>query len=533
MEPKLKVFLSSAQFEDEFIVEREGLPAVFVKQPLASAFILWRIEDYSSPDNIESHYLKQVNDSDIMILLIGKQYRSAVESEYRQAISNSIPIFAFIKNCDEKRDAEQKRLIVEVRERVTTTAYTGLEDLVNKIENSILQHYLRDSQKQNILRWRTEHEKRKLASQEERSLRLLAGILATDEASSTRSRVVEILLKEAVSICPNRKPEEVVDIALRIIHSENMATRTELLAGLKSMVKCGVFENTPDGLIGLGKPTRSTSSGTRAEIADAENRLISRLYKQHSKSLNNITLRDFRIVLTSAISQVLYDSAVDMAEQEFGSGSNPFPYDADELNRIVASALLSVPDFSSGSLSTWQPIIVAVLRSDIPEVIAWLNRLRKAYWVLTVLGMDPQAVEYTGDHLRNYCVYFDSHIVLRALVEAGGEAELCRKIVFIGKELGVEMRLSQPLFQETSHAISAANKVYYAAGQDVVRAISFLEKIHRKSDIYDGFMAAKSRNFNLSWDNYITGLLEKRTGHNCSTRKRFLSRTTWPNRRND
>ncbi len=29
MEPKLKTFLSSAQFEDEFAVEREGLPTIF------------------------------------------------------------------------------------------------------------------------------------------------------------------------------------------------------------------------------------------------------------------------------------------------------------------------------------------------------------------------------------------------------------------------------------------------------------------------------------------------------------------------
>ncbi len=40
MNAKLKVFLGSAQFQDEFLVEREGLPEVFSRQPLAACFAL-------------------------------------------------------------------------------------------------------------------------------------------------------------------------------------------------------------------------------------------------------------------------------------------------------------------------------------------------------------------------------------------------------------------------------------------------------------------------------------------------------------
>ncbi len=56
MNNKLKVFLSSAQFEDEFKTEREALPVIFKQEPLKSLFSLWEIEEQASPLAITDQY---------------------------------------------------------------------------------------------------------------------------------------------------------------------------------------------------------------------------------------------------------------------------------------------------------------------------------------------------------------------------------------------------------------------------------------------------------------------------------------------
>ena len=60
MEHKLKLFLSSAQFQGEFETERERLPLLFNKEPLRSSFFLWEIEDYASPIQVDDQYLNNV-----------------------------------------------------------------------------------------------------------------------------------------------------------------------------------------------------------------------------------------------------------------------------------------------------------------------------------------------------------------------------------------------------------------------------------------------------------------------------------------
>ena len=90
MEPKLKAFLSSAQFEEEFLVERELIPFQFSKEPLRSAFFLWKIEDYSSPEKARSQYIKNVRDSDLFLILLGKNLRDAVVDEFNAAKDKKI-----------------------------------------------------------------------------------------------------------------------------------------------------------------------------------------------------------------------------------------------------------------------------------------------------------------------------------------------------------------------------------------------------------------------------------------------------------
>jgi len=503
MEPKLKAFLSSAQFNHEFAIEREGLPTIFRKQPLTAGFVLWRIEDYASPEDIEAHYSKHVDDSDLLILLLGKTFRAAVMSEFRRAVAIHIPVFAFAKQIEE-RDPEMRSFIDEVRPSITYALYSGFADLVEKLENSLFQYYFRGARQPDVLRWRAERSRRKHISQEERSLRLVAGILASDAAGSTKTKVIEALIAEAaLSTGGAADRETIIDKAMKIVRSDRESTRTEIAAGLDALLSSGVIRQVDGRKIEIDSVAQEQYVTQRSNLADADSRLFTSLHNQHRDLLRSADPDTYRRVLTEVITQVVYDTAMDMVEQEFGSQTSPFPYDADELNRVVAHALTSISDLLQGGIAKWQPAVVSVLQSDNPAVISWLNRLRKAYWALAVLGMDPTAIEYAADHLRRYCIYLDSHIVIRMMVGAGGESAMCRQILLLGGRLGVEMRLSQALFKEIELAFSGANKTYHAADKDIPRALKFFEAIHRKSDIFDGYVAAKARKPDLSWANFI------------------------------
>jgi len=502
MEPKLKAFLSSAQFNDEFAVEREGLPAIFAKQPLASAFVLWRIEDYASPEEIEAHYSNHVDDSDLLVLLLGTTFREPVAREFRRANAKPIPVFAFVKQAT-GRDPETIRFIEEVKLSATYTSYSSFGNLVEKLENSLFQYYLRGSQNPSVLQWRAERSRRR-QSREERSLRLLAGVLVSDAAGSTKAIVVEaVLLEAALSLQDAADRNVIIEKAMAIVRSDDPSTRTELNKGLALLLRKGVMLSVDSTKVAMKTSARENAIKERANLAEAEDRLFTRLYDQHRELLPGIDGREYKRVVGDVIAQVVYDTAVDMADQEFGCGSSPFPYNADEINRVVADALSNISDLPKGIISAWQSAVVSVLQSDDKSVITWLNRLRKAYWALTVLGMDPNAVEYTSAHLRSYCIYLDSHVVLRAMVNAGGESTMCRQILHLGKKIGVEMRLSQALFKEVDQAFSSADKAFFATGGDIPRAIRFFEAIHRKSDIFEGYLLARARTPGLSWANFM------------------------------
>jgi hypothetical protein len=502
MEPKLKVFISSAQYNDEFNTEREGLPTIFLKQPLCSSFYLWRIEDYASPDSPESHYLKHINDSDILILLLGKTFREAVGKEFQAAITKPIPVFTFEKKVT-VRDAAMDKFIERVKPLSTYTSYSIFSELVEKIENSILQYYFRGAKQNNITEWREHHLRRK-HSPEERALRLLVGILASDTASITKYKVIKSLIFEASLLVSNPTSSiTIVNNAIDIVRLNPNVHRKEFSEVLDLLLKNGEMQKVDDDKIELEQKVKVKYILQRKTQEKEDNRLLTILYTSRNDSLKSVSFDTFTRILTNVITQVVYDTAVNMAEQEFCIGANPFAYNADEINRVVSDVLINITDLPNGGISEWQPVIVSVLQSNDTNVITWLNRLRKAYWSLTVLGMDPSVVECANKNLSNYCIYLDSHIVLRAIVEAGGESTMCRQILQLSKNIGIEMRISQSLFLEIDQAFYSADKAYYASGMDIPRAIKFFNNINRKSDIFDGYIAAKSRIHDLSWENFL------------------------------
>jgi hypothetical protein len=66
--------------------ERAALRILFHSDPtLASLVELYAIEDHAGPTSIERAYVDEVTYSDVLILLLNKELRPAVEKEYLTA----------------------------------------------------------------------------------------------------------------------------------------------------------------------------------------------------------------------------------------------------------------------------------------------------------------------------------------------------------------------------------------------------------------------------------------------------------------
>jgi hypothetical protein len=128
--------------DEEFKTEREILPIVInIKEPLTSIFNLIKIEDQAAPITIQEQYLSLVRQSRAMILLLDSTAREGVKNEVEEAKNNNIPIYAFIKNTTEKRNSEVEAFINYIRDFVTTVYYSNIEDLIKKVEDSLLSVY--------------------------------------------------------------------------------------------------------------------------------------------------------------------------------------------------------------------------------------------------------------------------------------------------------------------------------------------------------------------------------------------------------
>jgi CRISPR/Cas system-associated exonuclease Cas4 (RecB family) len=88
---KAKVFLSSVQFKNEFVVERQLLPILFKKEPLCSIFELWLIEEQAADVPVDTQYLKNIRQSQAVILLLDSEIREAVKKEIDETRRNKIP----------------------------------------------------------------------------------------------------------------------------------------------------------------------------------------------------------------------------------------------------------------------------------------------------------------------------------------------------------------------------------------------------------------------------------------------------------
>lgn len=139
MGDRLKVFLSSSQFEDEFKVERDELKRLFSQVHLQAQYDLWQIENQAAPFDPKTQYTYNVEDSNILLLLLGKTYRKPVEHEFDISISRNIPVFAFVRQ-ESVRNPQMDIFIKKVRDAGNLTSdFTEKVELCQKVESSLTQ----------------------------------------------------------------------------------------------------------------------------------------------------------------------------------------------------------------------------------------------------------------------------------------------------------------------------------------------------------------------------------------------------------
>lgn len=128
--------------DGEFKTEREILPIIVNnKEPLSSIFILNKIEDKAASVTVQDQYLFLVRQSRAMILLLDSTARDGVKGEFEEAKKNKIPIYTFIRDTTANRDPEVEAFINYIRDFVFTVYYSNIEDLIKKVEDTLLSIY--------------------------------------------------------------------------------------------------------------------------------------------------------------------------------------------------------------------------------------------------------------------------------------------------------------------------------------------------------------------------------------------------------
>ena len=134
---RLSVFLSSAM-TGELNCERDGIRILFGTDPVLKEFFeIYAIEEHASPQPIEKAYIDEVRHSDLLILLLDKQLRDAVEKEFLEARTANLKIFVYIRNTG-KRDERLAEFIGQQAYQFHCGSFNDPMDLCSKIRNDIL-----------------------------------------------------------------------------------------------------------------------------------------------------------------------------------------------------------------------------------------------------------------------------------------------------------------------------------------------------------------------------------------------------------
>lgn len=140
---KLNIFLSSAM-TGELDRERDGLRILFqTDSTLKEFFELYAVEGHASPYSIQKTYVDEVRKSNLLILLLDRQLRTAVENEFSEARIANLKIFIYIRNRTDKRDARLVEFIGQEAYQFHCGSFNDPIDLCSKVKNDILSDLIR------------------------------------------------------------------------------------------------------------------------------------------------------------------------------------------------------------------------------------------------------------------------------------------------------------------------------------------------------------------------------------------------------
>lgn len=147
---RYRIFVSGVQKElkEERLAVKEVITQNALLKKYFSVFLFEDLPAKSKP--AEKVYLKRVAESDILLLLLGKEYGqtspdglSATEREFRKAVERDLKILVFLRGVDgSDRDRRVRNLIKEVRNSSSGYIYkefNSIADLKEGIFNSLVE----------------------------------------------------------------------------------------------------------------------------------------------------------------------------------------------------------------------------------------------------------------------------------------------------------------------------------------------------------------------------------------------------------
>ena len=301
---KLKIFLSSAQFGNEFSTEREALPVIFLKEPLVSSFFLWVIEGQASPSDIRRQYRENLEDSEGLILLLGTELRDAVKDEFDIAVEKEIPVFAFKKASCKPTPAMLEFISNRVQKYCVVYDYTSFDRLTASIQDVLLSSFRKTRAVQRGVGDIVDIQP---TTDEERTLHLLVGVLESDQAVMTKERVIEALLLEVLG----RTQQGCTVADLKVSVKQLIRGSGEMLGGeiepaLKRLGDEGRINFTAGGRYSLVGSARTELRDRATTTVEEDDEMYREFFKSQSRSLEEGDFGVYRRTLDRCISRILY-----------------------------------------------------------------------------------------------------------------------------------------------------------------------------------------------------------------------------------
>ena len=370
-----------------------------------------------------------------------------------------------------------------------------LKNYLKKSENSLLAHY-RPKQK---------------SEEDDNDLKC-------SNLFDTKERSLKIAL-----FCLNQQSSKVtVEKILPLLISENLVSSNASLQDLYSsipiqdkglidkaihnmMIDMAIIENS--GRYSLSAHRIEQLQEIAKTVDTEEHQVKQKLYKLYFKT-QSISFDYFLDKISKCISLIVYKTTSKV--NDYFSNFSDTPYDSDILKKIILDSIMTYIDENAIKITEWQKMIIEIFESKDKQIISWINSIHKSFWFLAAIGCDGQTNALFRDNIEDYNIFFDSHVVLRGMLNSGSDADICLDILQKGKRLNVPMYLSEPMFSEVSKAFEQADNFFTACSDDINRVTILLEDLGKKHDVVDAFFRQKIINNDLQWHEFLSQYFSNR-----------------------